>query len=69
MFLTNCLITWHLSIRLDSMFQAIKFPTGIAHLATGLANMDGDALTLKWKKEWLKNCSFWVLFQLYLKKT
>merc|ERR1712223_115923 len=35
----------HLSIRLDSMFQAIKFPTGIAHLATGLADMNRDTFT------------------------
>ena len=40
-------VTWHLTIRLDSMFQAVKFPASIAHLATGLANVDGDTFPLK----------------------
>ena len=39
-------VTRHLTIRLDSMFQAVKLPAGIAHLATGLANVDGDAFPL-----------------------
>ena len=39
-------ITWHLTIRLDSMFQTVKLPASIAHLATGLANVDGDAFPL-----------------------
>merc|ERR1719203_1460919 len=35
----------HLSIRLDSVFQAIEFPASIAHLATGLADMNRDTFT------------------------
>jgi len=31
-----------LTIRLDSMLQAVKLPTSVAHLATSLANVDGD---------------------------
>ena len=42
----NSLITWHLAIRLDAMFQAVELPAGIADLDTSLANVDGDALTL-----------------------
>ena len=45
----NGLVTWHLAIRLDAMFQAVELPAGIADLDTSLANMDGDALTL-WKE-------------------
>ena len=44
----NGLVTWHLAIRLDAMFQTVEFPAGIADLDTSLANVDGDALTL-WK--------------------
>ncbi|KAB1267139.1 hypothetical protein Cadr_000017993 [Camelus dromedarius] len=41
----NGLVTWHLAIGLDAVFQAIELPAGIASLGTSLANMDGDALT------------------------
>ena len=50
----NGLVTWHLAVRLDAMFQAVEFPAGIADLDTSLADVDGDALTL-WKKNKL-NC-------------
>ncbi|EPY78796.1 hypothetical protein CB1_001007007 [Camelus ferus] len=40
----NGLVIWHLDIRLDSVFQAVEFPTGIADLDGSLANVDGDAL-------------------------
>ena len=36
----------HVAVRLDAMFQAVKLPTGVSNLATGLADVDGDALTL-----------------------
>jgi hypothetical protein len=39
------LVTWHLAIRLDSVFQTVQFPTGITDLDTGLANMDRDTFT------------------------
>ena len=34
-----CLVTGHLSIRLDPMFQAVKLPAGIANLDTSLTNV------------------------------
>ena len=37
----------HLAVWLDAVLEAVELPAGVAHLATGLANMDGDALTLK----------------------
>merc|ERR1711997_376662 len=36
----DSLVTWHLSIRLDSMFKAIQLPASITNLATSLANVD-----------------------------
>ncbi len=33
------LVTGHLTVRLDSMLQAVEFPTCIAHLGSGLADM------------------------------
>ena len=44
---SNGLVTGHLAIRLDSVLQAVQFPAGITDLDTGLANMDGDTLTLE----------------------
>jgi hypothetical protein len=37
---TNGLVTGHLPIRLNPMFQAVKLPAGIAHLDTCLTHMD-----------------------------
>ena len=34
----NALVTWHLAIGLDAMFQAMGLPAGIANLDTSLAN-------------------------------
>jgi uncharacterized protein CbrC (UPF0167 family) len=39
---TNGFVGWHLSVWLDSVFEAVEFPTGVTHLDTGLADMDGD---------------------------
>ena len=50
----SSLVTWHLAIGLNAMFQAVELPAGIADLDTSLANVDGDALTLWEGKE--KNC-------------
>ena len=36
----HCQVTGHLPIRLDSVLQAVQFPTGIAHLDPSLAHMD-----------------------------
>jgi hypothetical protein len=43
----DCLVTGHLSIWLDTVFQTVEFPACIAHLDTSLADMDGDTLTLQ----------------------
>ena len=51
---SNSLIGRHLTIRLDTMFQAVEFPTGITNLAASLANMNGDTLTLEIKNK--QNC-------------
>lgn len=40
----------YLTIRLDSMFQAIQLPAGITDLNTGLTNMDWQTFTLYEKK-------------------
>jgi len=42
---SNGLVTGHLSIGLDTMFQAVQLPTGITDLATSLSNVDRDTLT------------------------
>ena len=34
------LVRRHVSVRLDAMFQAVEFPTGITNLAASLANMN-----------------------------
>ena len=31
------------------MFKTVELPTGVANLTPGLANVDGDTLTLKQK--------------------
>ena len=47
--ITKGLVRGHVTIRLDAVLQAVELPTGIADLATSLANVDGDALTLNRK--------------------
>ena len=37
----------HLPVRLDPVLQAIELPASVAHLATGLAHVDGDAFPLR----------------------
>ena len=37
---SNGLVTGHLTIRLDTVFQTVQFPAGIAHLDSSLANVD-----------------------------
>lgn len=43
---SNCLVTRHLAIRLDAVFQAVELPACIANLSSSLANMNRYALTL-----------------------
>ncbi len=45
------LVTWHLTIRLDTMLQTVKLPAGITDLDTCLSYMDGDTLTLQGAEE------------------
>jgi len=40
------LVGWHLTIWLDTVFQAVQLPACITNLATSLSDMDGDTLTL-----------------------
>ena len=35
-----------MSIWLDAVLKAVELPTGVTNLATGLADVDRDALTL-----------------------
>ena len=44
------LVGRHLSVRLNPMLQAVQLPTGIADLASGLADVDRDALPLQIRK-------------------
>lgn len=39
----NDLVTWHLTIWLDAVFQATELPADTANMDTSLANKDGDA--------------------------
>jgi hypothetical protein len=38
------LVGGHRTIRLNAMFQTIKFPTCVTNLNTSLANVNGDSL-------------------------
>ena len=48
--LPHALVRWHLAIRLDAMLQAVQLPACIAHLDSGLADMDRDTLALQQEK-------------------
>ncbi len=41
------LVGGHLPVGLDAMLQAVELPAGVADLAAGLADVDGDALALR----------------------
>jgi hypothetical protein len=36
---TNGLVTWHLTIRLDTVLETVQLPAGITDLNTGLSNV------------------------------
>jgi hypothetical protein len=42
---TDCLIRWHLSVWLNSVFKTEQFPTGVTDLDTSLTNVNGDNLS------------------------
>ena len=41
------LVGRHLAVRLDAVLQAIELPARVAHLATGLTHVHGDAFPLR----------------------
>jgi predicted TIM-barrel enzyme len=41
----NGFVAGHLTIRLDTVLQAVQLPAGISHLHTSLTDMDRDAFT------------------------
>ena len=43
---SNRFVRWHLTIRLDSMLQAVQFPAGVTDLDTSLTDVDRDTFTL-----------------------
>ena len=43
--LENYLFRRHGAIGLETMFEAIELPTGVAHLDSGLADVDGKAFS------------------------
>ena len=45
------LVTWHLTIRLDTVLETVQFPAGITDLDTGLSDVDRDTFTLEEKRE------------------
>ena len=46
---TDSLVRGHLAIGLDSVLEAVELPAGIAHLASCLAHVHADTLTLREK--------------------
>jgi len=42
---TNGLIRGHLTVRLDSVFEAVQFPTGVTDLDTSLTEMNREDFT------------------------
>lgn len=58
----------HDAVRLNAMLQAVEFPTSISDLASSLANVDRDALTLnqKMKHERSKSPDLYWAFIAYI---
>ena len=42
----NSLVRGHLAIRLDAVLETVELPAGVTNLAAGLADVDGDTLSL-----------------------
>ena len=59
------LVAGHGPVGLDTVLQAVELPAGIAHLDSGLTNMDRDTLTLKFK-DGLVNENLGYLWQKYI---
>ena len=43
----NSLVRGHLAIRLDAVLETVELPAGVTNLTAGLADVNGDTLTLK----------------------
>ena len=41
------LVAGHAAVGLDTMLEAVQLPAGVTNLATSLADVDGDTLTLE----------------------
>ena len=41
------LVRGHLAIGLDAVLETVELPAGVTNLAAGLADVNGDTLTLK----------------------
>ena len=48
------LVRGHVTVGLDPVLQTVQLPTGVANLAAGLADVDGNAFTLRRKKMFFK---------------
>jgi hypothetical protein len=45
--LINVGVAEQTAVRVDAVLQRVEFPTGVAYLAAGLADMDGENFTLE----------------------
>jgi hypothetical protein len=52
---SNCFVRGHLTVRLDTVFQTVQLPAGIAHLDSSLSNMYTDTFPLK------NNCDIYII--------
>ena len=50
--ITDLLVGGHGAVGLDAVLQAVQLPAGVAHLDTGLADMDGETFTLHINKKY-----------------
>jgi hypothetical protein len=57
------LVRGHLSVRLDTVLEAVKLPTGVSDLNSGLSNVDTDNFS-HWLLLYLLNC-FKLIQQLF----
>ena len=55
---SNGLVRGHLTIRLDAVLQTVELPAGVANLTAGLADVDADALTLKYFQSFSHNYNY-----------
>jgi len=51
------LFAGHLAVGLDAVLQAVQLPAGVAHLDSGLADVDRDTLSLEEEQQILKKYS------------